>query len=133
MSFQRLRNEEKKQMKVFVTVVLYITTARLNAVFSMNAQVKSSVAERIITSEEAAELTDVDCILVLSCQVKDDGTSNDMLKGRLTRSIEVYNLGAALIMRGKLQKKIEFLIIFIKILYLLCYFLWEQIILQHTK
>ena len=29
------------------------------------------------------------------CQVKDDGSPSDMLKDRLRRSIEVYNLGAA--------------------------------------
>lgn len=94
--------KKKKRMKVFVIAVLCLITVGLGAIFGVNAYVKSSAAERIITSEEAAKLTDVDCILVLGCQVKDDGTPSDMLKDRLTRGIEVYNLGAApkLLMSG---------------------------------
>ena len=94
--------KKKKRMKVFVIVVLCLMTVGLGAIFGVNAYVKSSAAERIITPEEAAKLTDVDCILVLGCQVKDDGTPSDMLKDRLARGIEVYNLGAApkLLMSG---------------------------------
>lgn len=94
--------KKKKRMKAFVIVVLCLLVLGVGTVFGVNAYVKSSAAERIITSEEAAKLPDVDCILVLGCQVKDDGTPSDMLKDRLTRGIEVYNLGAApkLLMSG---------------------------------
>lgn len=38
---------------------------------------------------------------MLGCQVKDDGTPGDMLKDRLTRRIEVYNLDAAVALKNK--------------------------------
>lgn len=87
--------KKKKRIKSFVVIVLCIFVLGAGTVFGVNSYVKSSASDRIITSEEAAKLTDVDCILVLGCQVKDDGTPSDMLKDRLTRGIEVYNLGAA--------------------------------------
>ena len=94
--------KKKKRIKSFVVIILCIFVLGAGTVFGVNGYVKSSASDRIITSEEAARLTDVDCILVLGCQVKDDGTPSDMLKDRLTRGIEVYNLGAApkLLMSG---------------------------------
>ena len=94
--------KKKKRIKSFVVIVLCIFVLGAGTLFGVNSYVKSSASDRIITSEEAAKLTDVDCILVLGCQVKDDGTPSDMLKDRLTRGIEVYNLGAApkLLMSG---------------------------------
>lgn len=93
---------KKKRMKAFVIIVLCLIVLGAGTMFGINSYVKGSVAERIISSAGAAKLTDVDCILVLGCQVKDDGTPSDMLKDRLTRGIEVYNLGAApkLLMSG---------------------------------
>lgn len=69
---------------------------------SINAYVKSSVNERILTPENAAEQVDIDCILVLGCLVKPDGTPSDMLKDRLTRGISLYNAGTSpvLLMSG---------------------------------
>lgn len=71
-------------------------------VLGINAYVKHSVSSRILTLEEAAALTDVDCILVLGCKVQEDGTPSHMLRDRLTRSLELYTLGAApkLLMSG---------------------------------
>ena len=99
--------KKKKRIKSFVVIVLCIFVLGAGTVFGVNSYVKSSASDRIITSEEAAKLTDVDCILVLGCQVKDDGTPSDMLKDRLTRGIEVYNLGAApkLLMSGDHGRK----------------------------
>ena len=68
----------------------------------VNSHVKSVGGHNIITPEEAAELKDVDCIVVLGCQVKDDGNPSDMLADRLRRGIELYNQGVApkIIMSG---------------------------------
>lgn len=70
--------------------------------FAVNAYVKGSVSDQIISPEEAAELQDVDCILVLGCLVKDNGTPSDMLHDRLRRGVELYHAGAApkLLMSG---------------------------------
>ena len=71
-------------------------------VICVNSHVKSVGGHSIITPEEAAELKDVDCIVVLGCQVKDDGKPSDMLADRLRRGIELYNQGVApkIIMSG---------------------------------
>ena len=72
------------------------------AVLGINGYVKSSTSDQIITPEEAAELTDIDCILVLGCYVHDSGRPSDMLADRLRRGIELYQSGAApkLLMSG---------------------------------
>jgi vancomycin permeability regulator SanA len=86
--------KHKNCIKVIV-ILLCLALIGAAAVLGINLYVKNSYAERIISSEEAADLKGIDCILVLGCQVKDDGSPSDMLKDRLRRSIEVYNLGAA--------------------------------------
>ena len=70
--------------------------------FIINSCVKSASKERILTVEQAAELEDVDCIIVLGCQVKDDGSLSHMLRDRLMRGLELYEAGAApkLLMSG---------------------------------
>ena len=71
-------------------------------VFSINALVKHRVKDNILTPEQAAELSGVDCILVLGCKVHDDGTPSAMLRDRLLQSIHLYQLGASpkLLMSG---------------------------------
>ena len=74
---------------------------------SINGYVKSVAKERILTVEETATLEDVDCIIVLGCQVRDDGTLSHMLRDRLMRGLEVYHAGAApkLLMSGDHGRK----------------------------
>ena len=68
----------------------------------VNSHVKKVGSQYLITAKEVAALSEVDCILVLGCRVKDDGTPSALLKDRLTKAIELYNLGAAakLLMSG---------------------------------
>ena len=68
----------------------------------INGQVKSSTQGQILTPENAAELTDIDCIIVLGCLVKSDATPSDMLADRLSVGIDLYNHNAApkLLMSG---------------------------------
>jgi vancomycin permeability regulator SanA len=95
-----------KMMKKRILKVLCILTCLgvlgIGAVFGINAIVKGTVKNQILTSEEVAALTDVDCILVLGCGVRSDGTPSDMLHDRLRRGVELYELGAApkLLMTG---------------------------------
>ncbi len=71
-------------------------------ILGINFHMKKSVESNILTSEEAAELDDVDCILVLGCGIKEDGNPSHMLRDRLTRSVELYELEVAskLLMSG---------------------------------
>lgn len=68
----------------------------------VNGYVCLSTMSRIIPTEEAALLENVDCILVLGCQVKSDGVPSHMLEDRIKRSIALYEAGAApkLLMSG---------------------------------
>lgn len=93
---------KKKKLKVAIIVLICLAVIGIGTVFSVNAYVKGVGSDDLLTAEQAAELEDVDCIIVLGCQVKDDGTPSDMLKDRLTRGIELYELGAApkLLMSG---------------------------------
>lgn len=72
------------------------------SLLSINGFVKYSTMDRILSAEQAAELKDVDCILVLGCGVWDDGRPSHMLEDRLKRSMELYELEAApkLLMSG---------------------------------
>ena len=71
-------------------------------VFGIDAWVRHSAADRILTQEEAAVLSDVDCIVVLGCKVQPDGSLSHMLEDRLKRGIALYDLGVApkLLMSG---------------------------------
>lgn len=72
------------------------------ATFGINAHVKAVGGAGILTHEQAIALEDVDCILVLGCGVRDDGTPSDMLRDRLRRGVALYEDGAApkLLMSG---------------------------------
>ena len=79
-----------------ICAVVGLVTAAINLVMI------GSTNDRILTEEQASQLQDVDCIIVLGCQVKSDGTPSHMLEDRLKRSVALYDLGAApkLLMSG---------------------------------
>ena len=93
---------KKKTLRRLLSFFLYLCILGITTLTVINSIVKLSTCKQIISSEEAAKLEDVDCILVLGCFVKDDGRPSDMLHDRLTRGVELYNLGAApkLLMSG---------------------------------
>ena len=95
----------KKSVKVIIilaSILVGLAILGIITLFSLNAMVKSTTKENIISVEEAAALEGVDCILVLGCGVHDDGRPSDMLHDRLRRSVELYEAGAAkkLLMSG---------------------------------
>ena len=77
------------------TVLLCVAIAGGCAVLGINAYVKNSVAENILDIDRATELDGVDCILILGCLVKSDGSPSDMLKDRLQGGIKLYKVGGA--------------------------------------
>ena len=93
---------KKKALRRLLSIFLCLCILGITTLAVINSIVKLSTGKQIISSEEAAKLEDVDCILVLGCFVKDDGRPSDMLHDRLTRGVELYDLGAApkLLMSG---------------------------------
>ncbi len=93
-----------KLKKVFLKAVLVLCTLVLlgcAAVLGINGIVLHRGGEYILTPEEAEQLTDMDCILVLGCGVN-NAEPSPMLEDRLRRGVELYNGGIApkLLMSG---------------------------------
>ena len=76
------------------------------AVFGLSSFVKNRTADKIVNETEAAKL-DADCILVLGCGVREDGTPSLMLRDRLETGAALYEAGAApkLLMSGDHGRK----------------------------
>ena len=93
---------KKKIFSKLIIVLLCLAVVGVATLFIINSCVKSAGKNRIFTVEQAAELEDVDCIIVLGCQVRDDGSLSHMLRDRLMRGLELYEAGAApkLLMSG---------------------------------
>jgi vancomycin permeability regulator SanA len=73
----------------------------------LNYHIKASVREQFLSQEEAANLKDVDCILVLGAGVWNDNRPSPMLEDRLKEGIELYQRGISnrLLMSGDHGRK----------------------------
>ena len=93
---------KSKWLKIALIVCLSLAIVGGASILGVNAYVKSVGGHNIITPEDALNLEDVDCIIVLGCLVKDNGNPSDMLADRLKRGIELYEQGSApkIIMSG---------------------------------
>lgn len=93
-----------KKKKIITVLIIFACLIAISilAVFGVNAYVKYIGGRNIITSTEAQELNDIDCVLILGCQVKGNGKPSDMLSDRLKRGIELYEQETApkIIMSG---------------------------------
>lgn len=93
-----------KKIKSVTMICLGLLALLLLAVFvvlGIDLYVKLSTSEQILSVEEAADLSDVDCILILGAGVWGDKPS-PMLEDRLLQGIELYdkNAAARIIMSG---------------------------------
>lgn len=98
-----LKNKKlKKGICTFLCIAVGLGLLGCVLVIGINLWVTGSVKSRILTPEQASQLEDVDCVVVLGCQVKDDGTPSHMLEDRLKRGVSLYQSGAApkLLMSG---------------------------------
>lgn len=77
----------KKIRKVCTILVL----AGSLFLFVINLYVIKKEEDFILTAQEAGQLQDVDCIMVLGCGVRQDGTPSVILEDRLLQGIELYN------------------------------------------
>jgi SanA protein len=78
----------------------------LISTLTINAYIKSSAKDKIITASEAATL-DADCVLILGVGVWEGGRPSYMLEDRLLQGIELYENGASdrLLMSGDHGRK----------------------------
>lgn len=91
----------KSKAKRIFTVLVSAAVLLAAAVLVPNFIVVNKTKSNIVTLEEAAKLSDVDCAVILGAGVR-DGKPTPMLKDRLLTGIELYKSGAAkkLIMSG---------------------------------
>ena len=96
-----MRNK-KKMIRNVLCILLCLVLLGAGTVWGIDCHVRWTTQRSIMTTEQAAQLEDIDCILVLGCFVKDDGIPSDMLADRLTRGVSLYQAGAApkLLMSG---------------------------------
>ena len=97
-----MKKKIKKVIKiVFIVIVIIIAVVGIG-VLGTNLYVRLSVKDRILKLDEAKELEDVDCILVLGASVQNNEKPSLMLQDRLDRGIELYFAGCApkLLMSG---------------------------------
>lgn len=99
--------KKRKILKIVVATLFGGLLAAVGMVCGVNSYVKNTVSAYLMEPEDAANLSGVDCILVLGCKVKENGTPSDMLRDRLNRAIELYKMGAApkLLMSGDHGRK----------------------------
>ncbi len=101
-----MKIKNRKRMRV-VPALLLAAALAVAALLASNAIVVGNSRGYILSPEQAAQLTDVDCILVLGCLVKEDGVPSDMLRDRLQTGVQLYQMGAApkLLMSGDHGRK----------------------------
>lgn len=75
-------------------ICLFLGLLGFIAIFGINAYVKASVKNYLISEEEAGNLEGVDCALVLGCLVRPDGNPSQMLRDRVNQGIHLYQTGA---------------------------------------
>ena len=90
----------KKGKKIGISLLCLVLAGGILTA-ALNLYVVQKGKQRILSSEEAAELN-ADCILVLGCGLRADGSPSRMLQDRLDRGIELYQNAAApkLLMSG---------------------------------
>lgn len=85
-------------LKIIIIVALVIAVLLSSfavAVFAVSFYVKNSSGDRIIDSDEASKLENVDYILVLGAGLRPDGSPSDMLSDRLRVGISLFEKGAS--------------------------------------
>ena len=98
----KTKRSKKRIMTLFLIILLCLAGLGAAVVSAVDAYVRSSVKSRVLTPEEAAGVEGADCVIVLGCKVREDGSLSDMLRDRLVCGVELYRAGCApkLLMNG---------------------------------
>lgn len=96
-----MRKEKKKLYKCLLTVSC-VMVAGVALLLGIQTYVKERAAEHILSMEEAEQMSEFDCILVLGCKVKENGIPSDMLADRLATGVALQQAGVSekLLMSG---------------------------------
>ena len=92
----------KRKWMIALAALCALAVLMGTVVLGINGYVMAVTRKQILSAQQAAQIGDADCILVLGCRVYEDGTPSHMLEDRLQQSVELFELGAApkLLMSG---------------------------------
>ena len=82
--------KKKKIVGKAVRVFLVLALAGCLVLFLVNLYIIRKEEKYIVSAEEARAFEDVDCIMVLGCGVRPDGSPSGMLNDRLVQGISLY-------------------------------------------
>ena len=85
----------KKAIRWTVYLLFLFCLPGLFSALLINEYIKSSTRNRILSAKSASAAKKYDCILVLGCGIKPDGTPTHMLEDRLLQAIQLYEQGAS--------------------------------------
>lgn len=84
----------KKKIMIILAIIVSLALLVMIYALSVNAYMVNSTKDKIITAEDTADISDVDCVLVLGAGV--EGTTlSHMLEDRVKTGINIYELGSA--------------------------------------
>ena len=83
----KIRSFVRKTVRVLLVLIL----AGCLVMFLVNLYMIRKEEKYILTADQAGDLEDVDCIMVLGCGVRPDGTPSGMLSDRLDQGIRLYD------------------------------------------
>ena len=87
--------KHNKLLRVVCSVLLAVFLIVSSVVAWTNIYIVSKTNNKIISPSETLNLEDIDCILVLGCLVRPDGSPSNMLYDRLDVGTDLYIDGAA--------------------------------------
>ena len=82
-----------KKVKILIIILIVLGILGITTVVGINQYVKA-VASKNIT-EDVQSAKKADAILVLGCQVREDGSLSLMLQDRIDKAIELYEAGVS--------------------------------------
>lgn len=85
----------KKIAKKLLQILFILAAIALVALYAINSYVVDSTSHLLFSSDTLPESDNRDCILILGCGVRADGTPSPMLSDRLDEGIKLYKSGAA--------------------------------------
>lgn len=96
-----------KILKKLIQLVLISAVVAIVFFYGVNTYMVDEAATRVYSSENIPESDSRDCILILGCGVRKDGTPSHMLEDRLNEGITLYKNGIApkIIMSGDHGRK----------------------------
>lgn len=89
------KESKSKRFRIIRNIILALVAFGIVSLAVCNIIVVASTDEKIIGFDEAVNLGDIDCIIVLGAGVKPDGTMSNLLYERTLCGAELYLAGAS--------------------------------------